>query len=63
MDYGNKERARSKEQVTQGHNIVADGWAGAAKHADGQTDRWMDKASYNIACPQLKINKGKNHGG
>ena len=27
MDYGNKERARSKEQVTQGHNIVADGWA------------------------------------
>ena len=60
MDYGYKERAKSKEQVTQGHNIVADGWAGAANHTDGQTDGWTDGQSlFRVACPQLKINQGK----
>ena len=42
---------------------VADGWAGAEMcvftlfqldHNDGPTDRQMDKASYRVACPQLK---------
>ena len=75
------------EQVTRGHNIVADGWAGASNpypHSDihkkylkrsffhfstrssrtnGRTDGWTngqtDKASYRVACPQLKtINCG-----
>ena len=75
--------------MTRGHNIVADGWAGAANphphptplptplptqthtqkaskmlvfplfdswsQTDGPTDRRMDKASYRVACPQLKI--------
>ena len=76
---------RIKEQVTRGHNIVADGWAGASKphphpkapptlkhtqkvskmlvfnsitmtdqRTDRRTDRRTDKASYRVACPQLK---------
>ena len=74
--------------MTRGHNIVADGWAGAANahphpmphptpfpthtqtrkasktlifplfdscpRADQRTDRRMDKASYRVACPQLR---------
>ena len=77
--------------MTRGHNIVADGWAGASnphphpnppptlKHTkkisktliftlfnsmtsdgrtngrtDGRTDGLTDKASYRVACPQLK---------
>ena len=43
---------------------VADGWAGAeiavfplfnSSVTDGPTDRRTDKASYRVACPQLKI--------
>ena len=68
--------------MTQGHNIVAGGWAGASyphphsnlssnlKHTQsiknarfptiplddhGPTDRRTDKASYRVACPQLKM--------
>ena len=77
------ETATPIKQVTRGHNIVADGWAGASnpnphhkspthmhkKHlkrsfphfstrAYGPTDRptngRTDKASYRVACPQLK---------
>ena len=74
--------------MTRGHNIVADGWAGAANphphpmpyptlfptqthtqkasktlvcplfdswsRTDRRTDRRTDKASYRVACPQLK---------
>ena len=80
----------AKNQVTRGHNIVADGWAGAYNphphprpphtHSDtqtittagskrriyalfnsittdGPTDRRTDKASYRVACPQLKSAK------
>ena len=74
-----------KKQVTRGHNIVADGWAGAYKphphpnppptlihtqkeskypvfnsitmtdrRTDPRTDQRTDKASYRVACPQLK---------
>ena len=70
------------KQVTRGHNIVANGWAGASNphphpnphtqnisetlvfplfdliitngQTDGWADRWMDKASYRVTCPQLK---------
>ena len=71
--------------MTRGHNIIADGWAGAsnpqlhrmpppptyitkiapktlvfhfstcALRTDGRTDGPTDKASYRVACPQLKI--------
>ena len=74
--------------MTWGHNIVADGWAGASNphpqsnppptlkpaqkvsktfvfplfdlittdgRTDGPTDGRTDKASYRVACPQLKI--------
>ena len=38
---------------------IADGWAGAEnlkskKLMDGKIDGWTDKASYRVACPQLK---------
>ena len=83
------QRYFEKEQVSRGHNIIADGWAGASnphqnpiphppthKHTqkvsktlvfplfnsmtpdrrmDGPMDRQTDKASYRVACPQLKI--------
>ena len=82
-------REETEDQVTRGHNIVADGWAGASnpqphpnppptlKHTqkvsktlvfplfnsitmtDGPMDGWMDKASYRVACPQLRIRKAK----
>ena len=60
------------EQVTLGHIIIADGWAGASNprtfhpytHAHfplfdiiilvRRTDRRTDKASYRVACPDLK---------
>ena len=68
------------QQVTRGHNIVADGWAGASnphthpnppptlKHTQKvskmlvsplfnsmtASNGRMDKASYRVACPQLK---------
>ena len=72
------------QQVTRGHNIVADGWAGASNPhphlmpppstpkpkkasktlvfqfstrglwTNGRTDGRTDKASYRVACPQLK---------
>ena len=94
----------SLEQVTRGHNIVADGCTGASNpqshpipathlhththnnsvmnarfrifnpsvtdqgtdgRTDGQTDGQMDKASYRVACPQLKsvIDLVKKKGG
>ena len=47
---------------------VADGWAGAEmrvftvsnlittdQRTDRRMDQWTDKASYRVACPQLKI--------
>ena len=50
---------------------VADGWAGAEMRVfplfdsiitdgptDGRTDRRTDKASYRVACPQLKSKRG-----
>ena len=61
-----------RKQVTRGHKIVADGWAGASNprtfhpytHAHfplfdiiilvRRTDRRTDKASYRVACPDLK---------
>ena len=94
MDFGENrkgtESKRAIKQVTRGHNIVADGWAGASNphpypiplptlthtksiknarfptfqlddpgrtdgRTDGPTDRRTDKASYRVACPQLKI--------
>ena len=85
----NKEKKKEDEtkskQVTWGHNIVVDGWAGAANShphptftqpsfqhryihkkllkrssyhfstcVHGRTDGPTDKASYRVACPQLK---------
>ena len=72
------------KHVTRGHDIVADGWAGASNphpHPDthphtnihnkyqnscfsafrldhyGLTDGPTDKASYRVACQQLKTNE------
>merc|ERR1712042_184451 len=79
-----KKRKKREQQTTRGHNIVADGWAGASNphpnpnshphthkrtqkvsktlvfplfdsiSTDGPTDQRTDKASYRVACPQLK---------
>ena len=67
------------KQVTRGHNIVADRWAGSSNphphpnyHTHKQTqkvskalvlpvfdsittDQRTDKASFRVACPQLKM--------
>ena len=56
----------SKKKITRPDSRpkpVADGWAGAEMRvftfsnsiiADGPTDPQTDKASYRVACPQLK---------
>ena len=85
-----KNLAILEKQVTPGHNIVADGWAGASKphphpnpHSpthkhtqkvsktlvfplfdsitmtDGRTNGRTDKASYRVACPQLKTGNAR----
>ena len=73
--------------MSRGHNIIADGWAGASNphpHPNtqtytksianarfptfqldhhGPTDglmQWINKASYTVACPQLKIEQLMN---
>ena len=58
-----REREREKKTRPDTRPSVADGWAGAEMRVfplfdsmvtDGRTDGRTDKASYRVACPQLK---------
>ena len=70
MLFGKKERERRTRPDTR--PPVADGWAGAEMRffsifdsmvTDGPTEGWTDgrtdKASYRVACPQLKMGEDR----